>query len=338
MDPFTQGLIGATLPQAVAQDRRLLLWAGCFGFLAGMLPDLDVLIRSSSDPLLFLEYHRQFTHAVLMIPLGGLVCAAIFHLLIGRRTGFSFRTAWVFCTLGYGTHGILDAFTSYGTMLWWPFSSERVALSFVSVVDPLVTIPVLALVVLATVRRKPRFAVGALLWSCLYLSAGMLQRNAAIEMGASLAASRGHTPVRLDAKPSFANILVWKVIYETDDRFYVDAVRATIAPRVFTGASVRKLDIGRDFPGLKPNAQQTRDIERFGGFSGGFLARDPVVPDRIIDVRYSMVPNEIDALWSIAISATPRPDTHVTFQTHRRNPTQGLARLWSMLTAPVSSN
>ena len=338
MDPLTKGLIGATLPQAVARDRRPLFWAGCFGFVAAMLPDLDVLIRSSSDPLLFLEYHRQFTHSVLMIPFGGLVCAAIFHFLIGRRNGFSFRTTWLFCTLGYGTHGILDVFTSYGTMLWWPFSSERISLSYVSVVDPLVTLPVLVLVILTTVRRQPLFAVGALLWSCLYLSAGMVQRNAAIEMGASLAASRGHAPVRLDAKPSFANILVWKVIYETDDRFFVDAVRATIAPRVFTGASVRKLDIGRDFPGLRSDAQQTRDIERFSGFSDGFLARDPVVPDRIIDVRYSMVPNEIDALWSIAISATSRPDAHVTFQTHRRKPIQGLVRLWSMVTAPVSGN
>ena len=46
MDPLTQGLVGAALPQATARDRRLLLWAGCFGFLAGMAPDLDVFIRS----------------------------------------------------------------------------------------------------------------------------------------------------------------------------------------------------------------------------------------------------------------------------------------------------
>ncbi|MDA0655633.1 MAG: metal-dependent hydrolase, partial [Proteobacteria bacterium] len=82
MDPFTQGLIGASLPQAIAPNRRLLLWASCFGFVAGLLPDLDVLIRSSSDPLLFLEYHRQFSHAIVFIPVGGLVCAAIFHLVL----------------------------------------------------------------------------------------------------------------------------------------------------------------------------------------------------------------------------------------------------------------
>lgn len=334
MDPITQGLIGATLPQVVARDRRMLLWAGCFGFLAGLLPDLDVLIRSSSDPLLFLEFHRQFTHSLLFIPVGGLICAVVLHLVLGRRKDVSFKTTWLFCTLGYGSHGLLDAFTSYGTMLLWPFSSARISLSFVSVIDPLFTLPVMALVILAAMRKKRRFAVAALLWACVYLGAGMLQRNAAMEMGETLAASRGHTPMRLDAKPSFANILIWKTIYESDGQFFVDAVRATFAPRVFFGASVQKLNIERDFPGLDPNSQQRRDIARFDWFSDGFLAQDPFNPDRIVDVRYSMVPNEIDALWSIGVSASAGPDTHVTFQTHRREPRDSLGRLWSMMIAP----
>lgn len=335
MDPLTQGLIGAALPQAVSRDRRVLLWAGCFGFVAGMVPDLDILIRSSSDPLLFLEFHRQFSHAILFIPVGGLICALLFRLLLRRRSGMSFGMIWLFCSLGYGTHGLLDSFTSYGTMLWWPFSAERISLSFVSVVDPLLTVPVLALVVLATVRRQKWFAVGALLWAGVYIGAGMVQRNSAIGMGEALAASRGHAPARLDAKPSFANILVWKIVYETEDRFFVDAARASLAPRVFPGTSIRKLDVARDFPGLEPHARQRRDIDRFDRLSDGFLARDPRRADRIIDVRYSMVPNEIDGLWSIGVSAAAEPDAHVTFHTHRRNTQESLDRLWSMITAPA---
>ena len=60
MDIVTQGLLGATLAQsAAARDTRL---ATGVGFAAGLLPDADSLIRSGSDPLLFLEFHR---------PLGG---------------------------------------------------------------------------------------------------------------------------------------------------------------------------------------------------------------------------------------------------------------------------
>lgn len=335
MDPITQGLIGATLPQVVTRDRRLLLWAGCFGFLAGLLPDLDVLIRSSSDPLLYLEYHRQFTHALLFIPVGGLASAVVLYWALGRRKGIPFKVTWLFCTLGYGTHGLLDAFTSYGTMLWWPFSSERVSFSFISVVDPLFTLPILVLIILATMRKQRWFATSALVWASLYLGAGMLQRNAAMQMGETLAASRGHTPLRLDAKPSFGNILIWKTIYEADDQYFVDAVRATLAPRVFPGTSVHKLEVGRDFPGLDPHSRQGRDIARFDWFSDGFVAQDPGNPDRIIDMRYSMVPNEIDALWSIGISASAGPDAHVTFQTHRSDPKESLGRLWAMIFAPA---
>jgi inner membrane protein len=333
MDPITQGLIGASLPQAIARDRRLVFVAGCLGFLAGMAPDLDVLIRSSSDPLLYLEFHRQFTHSIVFIPVGGLICAVLFHLVLGRRKGMPFRSAWLSCTLGYGTHGLLDAFTSYGTQLWWPFSSQRVALDIVSVVDPLFSVPVMVLVLLAMVRKQKWFAVGALFWAGLYLGAGLLQRNAAFDMGEALAASRGHAPVRLQAKPGFANILVWKVIYEADDRYFVDAVRATFSPRVFPGTSVRKLDVERDFPGLDAGSQQSRDIERFSWFSDGFLAQDPRMPDRIIDMRYSMVPNEIEGLWSIGISAEADPKSHATFQTHRGNAKDAFRRLWSMITA-----
>lgn len=335
MDPLTQGLIGASLPQALARNRRALFWAGCFGFVAGLVPDLDVLIRSSDDPLLYLEYHRHFTHALLLIPLGGLICAVPFHLLFGRRSGLPFKATWLLCTLGYGTHGLLDAFTSYGTLLWWPFSSERVALSAVSVVDPLFTLPVLVLVILAMVRRQRWFAITALLWAGLYLGAGVLQREAALEMGAALAEARGHTPVRLDAKPGFANILIWKTIYEADGRFHVDAVRPTLAPRIFTGESVQKLNVARDFPDLDPGSQQRRDIDRFDIFSDGFLAQDPVMPERIIDMRYSMIPNEIEGLWSIGISDTADPDEHATYHTHRGDTAEGLDRLWSMITAPA---
>ena len=74
MDPLTQGAMGAALPQALSNKKTLWL-IGLLGFLSGMAPDLDVLIRSKADPLLFLEYHRQFTHSLVFIPFGGLVCA-----------------------------------------------------------------------------------------------------------------------------------------------------------------------------------------------------------------------------------------------------------------------
>lgn len=330
MDPLTQGVLGASLPQASVRGKYAAS-AGLLGFLAGMAADLDVLIRSSTDPLLFLEYHRQFTHSLVFIPVGGLLCGLLLHWLLGRRRGLSFRQSWLYCTLGYATHALLDACTTYGTMLFWPFSDVRVAWNTISIIDPLFTLPLLFAVIMGAKRRQPVYARIALVWAVGYMSLGLWQRNEAIDMGRALAAQRGHEPVRLEAKPSFANILVWKVVYETDDRFFVDAVRAGLAPRVFKGQSVEKLDLDRDMPWLDQNSQQARDIERFRWFSNGYIARDPLYANRIIDIRYSMIPNEVAPLWSIELRPGAGRDEHAAYRVHRdAGPGKG-ARIWGML-------
>ncbi|MGB1142034.1 MAG: metal-dependent hydrolase, partial [Halioglobus sp.] len=142
MDPLTQGAVGAVLPQAASRSRYAAT-AGLLGFFAGMAPDLDVLIRSGNDPLLFLEYHRQFTHALIFIPIGGFICALVLHAVFGHRRGLTFRESFLFCTLGYATHALLDSCTTYGTMLFWPFSDARIAWNTISVIDPLFTLPLL---------------------------------------------------------------------------------------------------------------------------------------------------------------------------------------------------
>lgn len=330
MDPLTQGVLGASVPQACARGRYGAV-AGLLGFLAGMSADLDVLIRSEADPLLFLEYHRQFTHALVFIPFGGLLCAVLLHALIGRRKGLSFRQSWLFCTLGYATHALLDACTTYGTMLFWPFSDERFAWNTISIIDPLFTLPLLAGVLLAARRKRPLFAQIAVFWACAYMALGLWQRNTAVDMGEALAASRGHQPLRLEAKPSFANILVWKIVYETPQRYYVDAVRAGLAPRVYPGDSVEKLNIARDMPWLNLQSQQARDIERFRWFSNGYIARDPVFSNRVIDVRYSMIPNEVAPLWSIELKPGAQLHQHAAYLVHRNAGGNSLSRMWAMV-------
>lgn len=334
MDPITQGAMGAALPQAVATSRKgAVALAGVFGWLAGMAADLDVLIRSAEDPLLFLEYHRQFTHSLVFIPVGGLICAAILHVVPGKRWRLPFSRSLLFCTLGYGTHALLDLMTSYGTMLFWPFSEERHSANIISVIDPLMTLPIVALVVLAGFRRRPLYARLALGWACLYLTLGAVQHHAAARMAEDLAATRGHAIERLTVKPSFGNILVWRAVYESNGRFYVDGMRVGIAPVVFPGASLATLDPARDFPWLDPASQQFRDLVRFEWFSQGYIARSPDAPDTVIDMRYSFLPNTIGALWAIALSPGADPDRHVRYQTHRGNAAENFAILWRMITA-----
>lgn len=308
-----------------------MVYAAVFGFLAGMAADLDVFIRSDDDPLLFLEYHRQFTHSLVFVPVAGAVAGLLLYALFGKRRKVTVQQCILYCSLGYATHGLLDACTSYGTQLFWPFSDVRIAWNAVSVVDPLFTLPILILLVLAIFKKRQGWARAALVWGVVYLSFGVYQRDVAEDMGRNLARERGHTVLRIEAKPSFANLLVWKSVYETRDRFFVDAVRTGLTKKVYEGASVARLNISKDFEWLDPTSQQASDIERFRRFSNGYIAQDPSHPDRIIDVRYSLLPNEIAALWSIELFSSAGPQDHVGFLTVRERVSEKSKQLWQMV-------
>jgi inner membrane protein len=330
MDPLSQAVLGAAAPQSIA-PREHAKMAGILGIFGGMAPDLDVLIRSSTDPLLFLEYHRQFTHSLIFIPIGGLLVALALFALLRSRWQLPFSRYVLYCTLGYATHALLDSCTTYGTMLFWPFSDVRIAWNTVSVIDPLFTLPILILVTIAALRKQPQLARFALAWALLYPTLGMLQRDRAEEAGWALAQQRGHTPIKLAAKPSFGNILVWKVVYETEQRYYVDAVRTGLSTLVYPGDSLEKLELTRDFPWLQPDTQQALDVERFRWFSNGYLAKDPLRANNVIDIRYSMVPNRATGLWSIQLNEDATADQHVGYRTQRNTDSHTTQAFWNML-------
>ena len=313
MDPVTQGVLGASLSQSFSRNKKQTAIAGLFGLLSGLAPDLDVFIRSSSDPLLFLEYHRHFTHSLAFIPFGGLLCGTVMYLLLGKRWGVSFLLTCLYCTLGYATHAVLDACTSYGTQLFWPFSNIRIAWNSMSIIDPIYTVPIIVGVLLAAIKKQPSIARIVFAWALIYPCIGVFQHNRAIEAGLTLAHARGHEPIRINAKPSLGNIFLWKVIYETHEYYYVDAVRVLSDTKKYPGEKIEKLDIARDFYWLDSDSQQAKDIERFRWFSNGYIAQDPNNPNRIVDVRYSFVPNEVEALWGILLSPQADVDEHVVY-------------------------
>ena len=248
MDPLTQGTIGAVLPQALSKKNLGIV--ALLGFLSGMAPDLDILIRSSTDPLLSLEYHRQFTHSLVFIPFGGLICALFLFVVFKKISPFNFKKTWLYCTLGYGTHGLIDACTSYGTLLFWPFSDMRIAWNNISIIDPLFTLPLILLIALATIKKKNVYSKIALGWAIIYLMLGVYLQNIAMNVGKEIAEQRGHIVTRIKAKPSFGNLILWKIIYESDDQFYVDATNLFFS-NVIPGESIIKLNLKKDFPWLK---------------------------------------------------------------------------------------
>tara|TARA_B100001057_G_scaffold73507_2_gene67902 strand:- start:11191 stop:12204 length:1014 start_codon:yes stop_codon:yes gene_type:complete len=313
MDPLSQGTVGSAFAQSVANKNNIFK-IGVIGFLAGLAPDLDVLIQSSTDPILFLEYHRQFTHSLFFIPFGSLFVAFMLFPLF--KKSMSIKTVYFACFLGYATHGLLDACTSYGTQLFWPFSNERVTWNNISIIDPLFTIPVLILLVIAVKTKKKIFSLFSIGWIIFYLSLGFIQYERALSVALELAHSRGHNPERLTLKPSFGNLILWKSIYQHEETFYVDAVRIAQSSSWCEGESIRVFDYHYHLPNLKKESQQREDIERFRWFSQDYLGYDKE-RDIVTDVRYSMIPNQIAPMWGLVIDEQRDASEHAIWWTSR---------------------
>ena len=264
MDPLSQGTVGAVFAQSTSNKSNIFK-VGLIGFLAGLAPDLDVFIGSSTDPILFLEFHRQFTHSLIFIPFGSLIVSLLVFPLV--KSSMSFKNVYIASLLGYATHGLLDACTSYGTLLFWPFSNERITWNNISIIDPLFTIPVLLLAATAIKTKKKVFSFFAIGWIAFYLSLGFVQYERALSTANELANSRGHNAERLTLKPSFGNLILWKSIYQHNDTFYVDAIRTVQLSTWCVGESIRAFDYEQHLPDLDEDSQQKKDIERFRWFS-----------------------------------------------------------------------
>ena len=328
MDIVTQGLLGAVVAQSVARREQQRI-AALIGGLSGLLADADILIRSSTDPLLTLEFHRHFSHALLFVPIGALIAALPLWWLLRRRIGFG--ATYLFAFAGYSLSGVLDAFTSYGTQLFWPLSDARIALNLIAVVDPVFSLALLLALVTAAVRRSPLAARLGLLFAAGYLLLAGVQQHRAETVAIQLAAGRNHPVERLLVKPTLGNLLLWRVVYQSEGRFHVAAVRVGLGEAViYPGASLPRLLPERDLPGLRRDTETFRDIQRFAHFSDDYLARHPQQPLVIGDVRYSMSPDGVVPLWGIGFDPA-RQDQHVSYRFFRDSSAADRARSWAML-------
>ena len=96
-------------------------------------------------PLQTLLLHRGITHALAAAPLMGLLLAILARSLwrYDTRNAWSFGGVWAFMMLLVLLHIWLDALTTYGTLVWLPFSGERLRLNAVYIIDLLMTLPLL---------------------------------------------------------------------------------------------------------------------------------------------------------------------------------------------------
>jgi inner membrane protein len=330
MDPFTQGVVGCVYSSSCNNKKGHIVLVAIIGWLSGMAADLDVFINSKSDPLLFLEYHRQFTHSLFFMPIGGLITAMALYPFLKKK--LPFKTITIYSIIGYATHAPLDSCTSYGTQLFWPFSHYRVSWDIISIIDPLFTIPLFIFILFGLIKKSTIYFKVASIFSLLYFTVGIVQNYRVKKAIMDIATTRTHGEAfNIQAKPSFANLIVWKSLYETKTHYYVDAIRAGKKISHYKGDKIKKLNIKKDFPWINKQDVQFKDILRFSWFSQGHLAIHPEDKTVIGDMRYSFLPHKISPLWGIRLDESKR-NHHVPFESFRRTNGPQLNDLWKMIT------
>jgi inner membrane protein len=336
MDPLTHSSFGMALAMLVAKpDARRS--AALVGLTAGLLPDADIFMVSLTDPLFSLEYHRHFTHSVAFSPVIMLLAAGIAGFLLRAfRRPQPFRSLLFPALVAVWSHIFCDLWTSYGTHVLWPFSQARSALDWVSVVDPLLTVPLLILTIRAVWKNKIKLVVYGLSWVALYLCGAVVQQQRAQSAMDQLAADADRIVERSAVKPSFGNILVWRAIYESQGVYYVAGIRCGWQVQCYGQSQVQKVqppdqsapwELPSGAGTLAAGSVQLADVARFAHFSDEWLAWHPTQPGVLGDMRYAQLPHQVAPLWGIKFDPQ-KPLQHVKIETIRRNDPEVWQELW----------
>ncbi|MCG7601205.1 metal-dependent hydrolase [Halomonas sp. McH1-25] len=218
MDSLTQACLGAAIGGAVL-GRRLGRRAVLAGAALGTLPDLDVVI-DYGDAVADYTYHRGFSHSLIVLTALAILLATLTARLapawdIPLRRWVTFYAT---CLL---THPLLDAFTTYGTQLWWPLATPPVSWASIFIIDPLYTLPLLVSVLYVLARGyRPRALNWGLALSTLYLAFSLGAKLTIDQRMAPVLAAQGLQDAPRLVQPTPFNTLLWRITVVEGDHYY----------------------------------------------------------------------------------------------------------------------
>jgi inner membrane protein len=227
MDTLTHALSGALLarvtapqpsPASLPVGRRLLV-----GALAAAFPDIDF-IAGYISPVSYIQHHRGITHSLIMAPLWAMLIACICS-LIWRRDR-SWHAYFGVATMGVGVHILGDLITSYGTMIFAPFSAARYAWNTTFIIDLWFTGIILAGLLVSRLWPSSRVpAAAGLALLATYVGWQAALHHVAVEFGRGYAQAAGFHVPRIAAQPRPGSPLHWIVFVEEGERLDYAMVR-----------------------------------------------------------------------------------------------------------------
>ena len=291
MDSLSQIVLGGAIAAVIAPaaHRRAALLAGAA---LGTLPDLDSLPIAlfSDNPVTLMTVHRSFSHSLFVLPLVGWLIWWLFKRLgNGRVAASPARWFWAI-QLALITHPLLDAFTVYGTQLWWPLMPAPAMWSSMFIIDPLYTVWLLAACIAAWFLRQrvaaQRALAAGLVLSTAYLGWSLLAKSMVDREAERTLASMGLGDAPYFSVPMPFNTLLWRVVAMTPSG-YVEAERSVL------------VDEGPlHFRGYPSNVQALREaagipaVRRLTWFNRGFMRAQVQAGQLVLsDLRMGMEPD-----------------------------------------------
>ena len=331
MDIITQSLLGAVSAQLGFRQKigRDATWVAA---LAAYSPDLDALTPMAAKFLdgqatffTYLTAHRGLTHSLFAVPFIAIIFALPWWAIrnaISKHKAAKVETAdpkepikfaWFFacCFVAVLTHGLLDWCTSYSTLLFAPFSSSRLALDAISIVDIIYTPLLIGTLIGCWIAGKVAtknpgrvrliVALIGLILSTGYIATGRLLHNRAVDI--AVAGATGKTILRADAYPMLGSIFLWRGVVETDDAWQVT--------RIHHFASAGKQRASNTVTKTPDNgwlelARQLPQYQLYHWFADGRIREQFNIDSdmfilRFHDMRYGRKAHALQSLWPLEV-------------------------------------
>jgi inner membrane protein len=258
LDSLSQAVLGSAVA-VIATGGKSPRKAMIYGALIATLPDLDVLQSFDNDVEATIQ-HRTWSHSWIV----HLFAAPLIALLLFRLDrSYSFIRWWLTTFLLLSTHAALDAFTIYGTGLFWPFNLTPVMGGSVFIIDPLYTLPLAVSWILCWKNKRPERTVSLMSWglvlSCVYLGWGQLAQQHVEAHARETMEQQGMSFQNIVATPSPFNSVLWRIIALDDDQFHEGFYHFLEGPQKLKMTSFpRNLALQKEIPGTTGFSEFTR--------------------------------------------------------------------------------
>ncbi|NIP37591.1 MAG: metal-dependent hydrolase [Candidatus Dadabacteria bacterium] len=217
MDTITHGLIGSLGSKTGHYQKfgKIATYSFLFG---SVFPDIDIII-AVLGPDFTMRHHRGITHSVLAVPLFSVLVTYITSLIFKNR---EYKKIYPMVLLGMYSHIFFDLITSYGTVAFDPVSLKRYNWNLVFILDPFITLPAVAGLVISYKKRHLAFKTSVIvfLFLCSYLLTCFFIKEHNKDRLIGYAKAHNMQVEKLGIYPRPLAPFFWLGVIETEDRFY----------------------------------------------------------------------------------------------------------------------